>query len=180
MYVRMFRHNYLSVNGIVSFPSFTWLYKFKEEYKQGEMWHSAQRAKISEEICMFQPGRCQATGNDSYPRKPTMRNCWKLGNGSVTTDISTATIDRGGYKRKGDSFIQIIIFFFYTNLNWFLRKYLDRLVHDSVSACLYTVPTLRVVSCGPSVYVRMFTRTCRPLGVIFIHLEGKWRGPPRT
>jgi hypothetical protein len=44
----MFRHNYLSVNGIVSFPSFTWLYKYKEEYKQGEMWHSAQRAEISE------------------------------------------------------------------------------------------------------------------------------------
>jgi hypothetical protein len=62
MYVYMFRHNYLTVNGIVSFPSFTWLYKYKEEYKQGEMWHSAQRAELSEEICMFQPGRCQATG----------------------------------------------------------------------------------------------------------------------
>jgi hypothetical protein len=60
--VCMFRHNYLSVNGIVSFPSFTLLYKYKEEYTQGEMWHSAQRAEISEEICMFQPGRCQATG----------------------------------------------------------------------------------------------------------------------
>jgi hypothetical protein len=58
----MFRHNYLSVNGIVSFPSFTCLYKYKEEYKQGEMFHSAQTAEISEEICMFQPGRCQATG----------------------------------------------------------------------------------------------------------------------
>jgi hypothetical protein len=50
MYVCMFRHNYLSVNGIVSFPSFTWLYKYEEEYKQGEMWHSAQKAKISEKI----------------------------------------------------------------------------------------------------------------------------------
>jgi hypothetical protein len=60
MYVCVFRHNYFSVNGIVSFPSFTWLYK--EEYKQGEMWHSAQRVEISEKICMFQPGRCQATG----------------------------------------------------------------------------------------------------------------------
>jgi hypothetical protein len=49
----MFRHNYLLVNGIVSFPSFTCLYKYKEEYKQGEMWHSAQRAEISEEICMY-------------------------------------------------------------------------------------------------------------------------------
>jgi hypothetical protein len=38
------------------------LYKYKEEYKQGEMWHSAQWPEISEEICMFQPGRCQATG----------------------------------------------------------------------------------------------------------------------
>jgi hypothetical protein len=37
------------------------VYKYKEEYKQGEMWHSAQRAEISEKICMFQPGRCQAT-----------------------------------------------------------------------------------------------------------------------
>jgi hypothetical protein len=26
------------------------------------MWHSAQRAEISEEICMFHPGRCQARG----------------------------------------------------------------------------------------------------------------------
>jgi hypothetical protein len=34
--VCMFRHNYLSVNDIVSFPSFTGLYKYKEEYKQGE------------------------------------------------------------------------------------------------------------------------------------------------
>jgi hypothetical protein len=50
MCVCMFRH-YLSVNGIVSFPSFISLCKYKEEYKHGEMWHSAQRAEISEEIC---------------------------------------------------------------------------------------------------------------------------------
>jgi hypothetical protein len=62
VYVCMFRHNYLSVNGIVSFPSFTWLYRYKEEYKHGEMWHSAQRAEISKKVCMFQPGRCQVTG----------------------------------------------------------------------------------------------------------------------
>jgi hypothetical protein len=62
MCVFMFRHTYLSVNGIVSFTSFTWLYKYKEEYKQGEMWLSAQMAEISEEICMFQPDRCQPTG----------------------------------------------------------------------------------------------------------------------
>jgi hypothetical protein len=62
VYVCMFRHNYLSVNCIILFPSFTWLYKYKDEYKQGEMWHSAQRAEISDEICIFQPGRCQATG----------------------------------------------------------------------------------------------------------------------
>jgi hypothetical protein len=37
MYVCMVRYNYLSVNGIVSFPCFTSLYKYKEEYKQGEM-----------------------------------------------------------------------------------------------------------------------------------------------
>jgi hypothetical protein len=37
------------------------LYKYKEEYKQGDMGRSAQRAEISEEICMFQPGRCQVT-----------------------------------------------------------------------------------------------------------------------
>jgi hypothetical protein len=55
-------YNYLFVNGIVSFPSFTRLYKYKEEYKQGEMWHSAQRVELSEEICRFQPGHCQATG----------------------------------------------------------------------------------------------------------------------
>jgi hypothetical protein len=60
--VCMFRHNYFSVNGIVSFPYFAWLYKYKEEYKQREMWHSAQRVDISEEMCMFQPARCQATG----------------------------------------------------------------------------------------------------------------------
>jgi hypothetical protein len=58
MCVCMFRHNYLSVSGIVTFPYFTRLHKYKEEYKQEEMWHSAQRA----EICMFQPGCCQATG----------------------------------------------------------------------------------------------------------------------
>jgi hypothetical protein len=74
--VCIFRHNYLSVNGIVLFPSFTWLYKYKEEYKQGEMWHPAQRAEISEEICMFQPGRCQATDTWPISGKPTMRNCW--------------------------------------------------------------------------------------------------------
>jgi hypothetical protein len=62
MYVCMFQHNYLFVNGIVSFRSSTLLYKYKEEYKHGEMWHSAQRGEIAEEICMFQPGRCQATG----------------------------------------------------------------------------------------------------------------------
>jgi hypothetical protein len=62
MYIYMFRNDYLSGNGIVSFPSFTWLYKYKEEYKQGEMWHSAQRVEISEEICMFQPGHCEAPG----------------------------------------------------------------------------------------------------------------------
>jgi hypothetical protein len=58
--VCMFQYNYLSVNGIVSFPSITWLHKYKEKYKQGEMWHSAQKAEISEEkwiyVCMFQPG----------------------------------------------------------------------------------------------------------------------------
>jgi hypothetical protein len=45
------RHNYLSGNGIVSFPSFTRLYK--KEYKQGEMWHSAQRAEILEEKWIY-------------------------------------------------------------------------------------------------------------------------------
>jgi hypothetical protein len=38
--------------------------------------------------------------HDSYPRKSTMRNCLLLGNGSVTTGISTAKIDRKGYRRK--------------------------------------------------------------------------------
>jgi hypothetical protein len=60
--VCVFGHNYLSMNGIVLFPSFTLFYKYKEEYKQGDMWHSAQMAEISEEICMFQSGRCQAMG----------------------------------------------------------------------------------------------------------------------
>jgi hypothetical protein len=41
-------------------------------------------------------------GNITHPRKPTMRNF------SVTTDISTAKIDRGGYKRKAtDSFKRV-------------------------------------------------------------------------
>jgi hypothetical protein len=91
MYLCMFRHNYLSMNGTVSFPSFTWLCKYKEEYEQGEMWHSAQRAEISEEICMFQPGHCQATGT------------WL-----ISADISMATIDCRGYKRKAtDSFKRV-------------------------------------------------------------------------
>jgi hypothetical protein len=62
MCVCMFRHNYISVNGILSFPSYTGLYKYKEEHKQVDMWHSAQRVEISYEICMSQTGRCQATG----------------------------------------------------------------------------------------------------------------------
>jgi hypothetical protein len=37
------------------------------------MWRSVQKAEISEEICMFQPGRWQAMVYDSYLRKPTMR-----------------------------------------------------------------------------------------------------------
>jgi hypothetical protein len=37
MYVCMFQHNYISVNGIVLIPSSTRLYKYKEEYKQEEM-----------------------------------------------------------------------------------------------------------------------------------------------
>jgi hypothetical protein len=45
---------------------------------------------------------------ESYPQKPTMKNCWYLGNGSVTTGMSLATIDRGCYKRKAtDSFKRI-------------------------------------------------------------------------
>jgi hypothetical protein len=95
----MFRHNYLSVNGIVSFPSFTWLYNYKEEYKQGEMWHSAQRAKY---VCSSLAVARQRV-HDSHPRKPTMRNFLYLGNGSVTMDISTATIDRGINKYPGNA-----------------------------------------------------------------------------
>jgi hypothetical protein len=82
--VCMFQHNYLSMNGIVSVPSFSWLYKYKEKYKQGEMWHSAQRAEISEEkqnmyVCMyvcFSLGIARQRVQDWYSRKPTMRNCW--------------------------------------------------------------------------------------------------------
>jgi hypothetical protein len=46
--VCMFRHNYLSVNGIDSFPSFACLYRYKKKYKQGKMWHSAQKAEVPE------------------------------------------------------------------------------------------------------------------------------------
>jgi hypothetical protein len=42
------------------------LYKHEEEYMQGEMWHSAQRAEISEEkwiyVCMYVPA-CALPGN---------------------------------------------------------------------------------------------------------------------
>jgi hypothetical protein len=64
------------------------------------MWHSAQRAEISEEICMFQPGRCQATGICLISAETNNEELLILGNGSVSTDISPATTDRGGYKRK--------------------------------------------------------------------------------
>jgi hypothetical protein len=102
MYVCMFRHNYLSVNGIASFPSFTWLYKHKEEYKQEKIWHSAQRTEISEEMCMFHPDRFQAnstwlisaeTNNeDLLIARQRFRN---------HEYISTAIIDRGMNKYPG-------------------------------------------------------------------------------
>jgi hypothetical protein len=102
MYVCMFWHNYLSMNGIVSFPSFTWSYKYEEEYKQGEMCHSAQRAEISEKICMFQPGRCQETGT------------WLISAETNNEELLIARqrfrnqgyIDGVGYKRKAtDNFM---------------------------------------------------------------------------
>jgi hypothetical protein len=106
--VCMSRHNYLSANGIVSFPSFAWLYKYKEEYKEGEMWHSAQRVEISEEIwihvCMFQPGHCQATGTRLIS---TETNNEKL---LIARQRfrNQGYIDRKGYKRKAtDSFKRV-------------------------------------------------------------------------
>jgi hypothetical protein len=78
------------------------------------MWHSVERAEISEEKCMYicmyvpawpLPGKGV---HDSYSRKLTMRNFLYLDNGFVTTNIATATIDRGGYKRKArDSFKRV-------------------------------------------------------------------------
>jgi hypothetical protein len=53
-----FIYIYIKVNVWYSFISLFYLI----EYKQGEMWHSALRAEISEEICMFHSGLCQATG----------------------------------------------------------------------------------------------------------------------
>jgi hypothetical protein len=50
-------------------------YKYKEEYKQGEMWHSAQRAEISEKIVCSSLAVAKQRVHDSYPRKTTMRNC---------------------------------------------------------------------------------------------------------
>jgi hypothetical protein len=70
----MFRHNYLSVNGIVSFPSFAWLCKYKEEYKQGEMLHSPQRLKYLRKYVCSSLAVARQRVYDSYPRKPTMRN----------------------------------------------------------------------------------------------------------
>jgi hypothetical protein len=98
----MFRHNFLSTNGVVSFPSFTWLYKYKGKYKQREMWHSAQRAEISEIICTFQPGRCQVTV--AWLISAETKNEELL----IARDISTATIDRGGYKRKATDSLKTV------------------------------------------------------------------------
>jgi hypothetical protein len=64
------------------------------------MWHSAQSAEILRKYVCSSLVVARQRVHDSYPRKPTMRNCLYLGNDSVTTDISTATIDRRGYKRK--------------------------------------------------------------------------------
>jgi hypothetical protein len=46
------------------------MHKYKEEYKQGEMWHSPQRAEISEEngyICMSSLGIARQRVHDSSP-----------------------------------------------------------------------------------------------------------------
>jgi hypothetical protein len=66
------------------------------------MWHSAQRAEISEEICMFQPGRCHATGTRLISAETNNEELLiarqRFRNHGYT--VSTATIDHGGYNRK--------------------------------------------------------------------------------
>jgi hypothetical protein len=58
MYVCMYVCSRITFREWYSFISLFYLivqvlYKYKDEYKQGEMWHSAQRAEISEEIYML-------------------------------------------------------------------------------------------------------------------------------
>jgi hypothetical protein len=82
----MFWHNYLSVNGIASFPSFTWLCKYKEEYKKGEMWHSAQKAEIDYNTAMYwteHGGRVQHTSMNTaciwgMIQNPHSGSFWRL------------------------------------------------------------------------------------------------------
>jgi hypothetical protein len=102
----MFRHNYLTVNGIVAFSSFTSLYK--KEYKQGEMWHSAQRAEISEAKWMYVPAwPLPGSGYDSSA-EANNEEFLIARQEFCNTDISTAKIDHVGYKRKAtDSFKRV-------------------------------------------------------------------------
>jgi hypothetical protein len=66
------------------------LYKYKEEYKQGGMLYSAERAEISEEMCMFQPGHCQAMGTCLISSETNNEELLIAGNSSVTMDILMA------------------------------------------------------------------------------------------
>jgi hypothetical protein len=104
MYVCMFRHNYLSVNGIVSFPLLPDCISIRKSVsreKRGILFKGPKY--LRKYVCSILAVSRQRV-RDSYPRKPTMMNC----NGSVTTDISMAIIDRGGYKRKAtDSFKRV-------------------------------------------------------------------------
>jgi hypothetical protein len=108
MYVCVSQHNYLFLNGILSFPSFTRFYKYKEEYKQGEMWHSAQRAEISWPLPgngsittdMFQPGRCQATGTWLISGETNNEELLIARQRFCNHGYIDGNIDRGGYKRK--------------------------------------------------------------------------------
>jgi hypothetical protein len=62
---------------------------------------------------MFQPDRCQATGTLLISTETNNEDLLIARQRFRTTDISTATVDRGGYKRRGDSFTSLFYLIVY-------------------------------------------------------------------
>jgi hypothetical protein len=76
VYVCSGQHNYLSMNGIVPFPSFTWLCKYKESISREKCGILPKGPKYLRKYVCSSLAVSRQQVHDSYPWKPTMRNCW--------------------------------------------------------------------------------------------------------